>query len=66
MRMMKKVREGVPLTKSRLSHLSGVDRSFIHWIEERGFIPYEPQLERIASALGYDGDPHDLLEEVEV
>lgn len=62
---MQVVREEKGFSKRGLALESSVDSSFILWIEQRGFIPYDPQLYRIAKALAYEGDPQDLLEEVE-
>lgn len=36
----------------------------IAWIETGRFVPYESQLDKIADALGWKGDPTKLFEEV--
>lgn len=36
----------------------------IAWIETGRFVPYESQLDKIADALGWEGDPSELFEEV--
>lgn len=63
--MLTKVREERGLSKSQLSFASCVPASTVGQIEARRFRPYDPQLDRIAEALGWDGDPAELLEEVD-
>lgn len=47
-----------------LSAQSGMVRMWISLIEQGRFHPYPVQLSRLADALGYAGDPAELLEEV--
>ena len=61
-----KRREERGMTKQKLSFASHVPASTIGQIESGRFRPYEPQLNRLALALDYDGDPDDLLDPVEV
>jgi transcriptional regulator with XRE-family HTH domain len=49
---------------SALSYDARVPAPVLGWIEAGRFTPYAPQLERIAKALGFKGDPHELLEDV--
>lgn len=68
MRTIKKiehVRFSKGITKSELARRANMQASVIGWIESGRFIPYESQLNKIAAALGWEGDPHELLEEVE-
>ena len=58
-------REERELTKQKLSFASHVPATTIGQIESGRFRPYPPQLERLARALGFLGDPAELLEPVE-
>jgi len=49
---------------SALSYKSEVPAPTITWIETGRFVPYRPQLERIAAAFEFEGDPEELLEDV--
>jgi transcriptional regulator with XRE-family HTH domain len=60
-----RLRESRGLSKSQLSFASRVPASTIGQIEAQRFRPYEPQLRRVAEALGWTGDPVALLEEVD-
>ena len=59
-------RERLALGKSAsaLSYDARVPAPVLGWIEAGRFTPYPPQLERIAKALGFEGDPQELLEDV--
>lgn len=61
---LEKERTDKKLSKNRLALDSHVDISYISYAEKRGFRLYDRQLERLAESLGYTGDPHELLEEV--
>lgn len=63
MRLMTKLREEQNLSKSALSRKANMNASTIGWIESGRYLPYEVQLEKIAAALGYEGDPQDLMNE---
>jgi transcriptional regulator with XRE-family HTH domain len=58
-------RETCGLSKQRLSFVSQVPATTIGQIESGRFTPYAPQLNRLAVALGFAGDPADLLKPVE-
>lgn len=62
---IKQLREAKGLSKQRLSYSAQVPPAVIGWIESGRFAPYEPQLRRCAAALGFEGDPRALLEEVD-
>ena len=53
-------------SQNKLAREAHVDVSYICNAEKRGFRLYKPQLERIAVVLGWEGDPSELLEEVEL
>lgn len=48
-------------SKNALARDARLAPSQVAWIESGRFVPYKPQLARLAAALGYDGDPQDLL-----
>jgi transcriptional regulator with XRE-family HTH domain len=52
------------LNKTRLGQLSTVHPAMIGQIECQRLVPYPKTLRRIAEALGWEGDPEDLLKEV--
>jgi transcriptional regulator with XRE-family HTH domain len=54
------------LSKAELGRRAGVQAIHISWAEQTPtrFIPYPGALKRLAEALGYWGDPEDLLKEV--
>lgn len=60
-----KRREERGMTKQQLSFASHVAASTIGQIESGRFQPYEPQLNRLALAVDYHGDPADLLKYVD-
>lgn len=62
--LLTKVREAAHLSKRKLESLSNVCASDICRAETRGLRLYPVQMERIATALGWSGDPMALLEEV--
>ncbi len=57
-------RELLGLSKQQLSFASRVPAGVIGQAESGRFIPYRPQLERLAAALEFAGDPDDLLKPV--
>lgn len=62
--LLTKVREDARLSKRKLDRLSNVCASDISKAETRGLRLYPVQMERIAAALEWEGDPMALLEEV--
>lgn len=65
MKRTKKIRIDKDLTKADVSRITGMQAGTIGWIESGKFTPYDSQLEKLAKALGFKGDPRKLLEEVE-
>jgi transcriptional regulator with XRE-family HTH domain len=57
-------RLALDLSKQQVSFRARVAASTLGQIESGRFTPYEPQLLRIAAALGWEDDPRDLLAEV--
>lgn len=51
-------------SQRELARRAKVDPSYISNAESRGFILYRGQSSRVADALGWDGDPAELFEEV--
>jgi ribosome-binding protein aMBF1 (putative translation factor) len=51
--------------KSDLARAARIQAGVIGWIEEGRFRPYDSQLHKIADALGWEGDPNELLDEVQ-
>lgn len=63
LKLMTKLREEQKLSKAALSRKANMNDSTIGWIENGRYLPYDVQLEKIAAALGYEGDPKDLMNE---
>lgn len=59
-----RIRTALGWSQSRLSRESGVHSSTVSAIERRRLNPWPGQLQRLAAALSFDGDPAKLLEEV--
>ena len=53
------------LTKAELARRAKMDPGMIGWIERGRFIPYPSQLEKIAAALDYKGDPANIAREID-
>lgn len=51
------------MNRSELARAAKMQAGVIAWIETGRFIPYESQLNKIADALGWEGDPSELFEE---
>jgi len=59
-------REGFGWTKRELGQRADLHPSRVGVIENGRVKPYPVELERLARALGYHGEPADLVREVEV
>ena len=59
------LRQEAGLTKFRLGALSGIHPSRVGQTENGHVVPYPVELERLAQALGWQGEPAALLDEVE-
>lgn len=57
-------REGAGLTRARLGAVANVHPARVGQFENQRAVPYPVELARIAAALHFEGDPHDLLEVV--
>ena len=62
--VLTKLREAAGLNKRQLGARSDLHPTRIGVIENQRVRPYDVELARIAAALGFEGDPHGLLEEV--
>lgn len=65
MTTLEKMRHERGWSKSELGRRACIQSGLIGWIEGRRFVPYDVQLERLAEALGFEGEPTGLLDEVE-
>ena len=59
------LREAKNISRAELARRSGLNASSISWIETGRFIPYPSQLDKLAAALEYAGDPSELIQEVD-
>lgn len=64
MNRLKFLRLSRGLSQRELGRLSSVNASYICTAESRGLTLYEGQAKRLSDALGWDGDPMALFEEV--
>ncbi len=51
-------------SKRELARRAGIDAAILSYAENRHFLPYPKQVEGIAAALDWQGDPAELFEEV--
>jgi transcriptional regulator with XRE-family HTH domain len=59
------LRQEARLTKFRLGALANVHPSRLSQVENGHVVPYPVELERLARALGWQGEPAALLDQVE-
>lgn len=64
MTLLESLRRKQEKSKSRLAGEANLNPATITYAEQRGFRLYPQQLEKLAAALGWEGDPELLLEEV--
>ena len=57
--------ERLGFSQSELARRAGMHPSTVNLIVRGRMVPYESQLAKIAAALGWTGDPTDLLDEVD-
>ena len=62
---LEQIRRELGMNKSDVARAACMQGNIIGWIESGRFIPYPAQLEKIAAAVGWDGDPEDLLEDAD-
>lgn len=65
MKRVQLLREARGKSKLQLSYEAKVPAPVIGWVESGRFVPYEPQLRRLADALGFDGEPEKLLDDLQ-
>ena len=63
-KLLIKARKDAGMNRSDLARAAKMQPSVITWIETGRFYPYESQMEKIAAALGWEGDPTELFREV--
>ena len=63
MTTLEKVRRERGWSKSELGRRACIQSGLVGWIEDRRFVPYAIQPERLADALDFEGEPSDLLKE---
>ncbi|MDD3927551.1 MAG: helix-turn-helix domain-containing protein [bacterium] len=64
MRRLTIERERRGMSKMTLAHEARLNPATLNLIENRGLTPYSGQLQRLSDALGYTGNPAELLAEV--
>lgn len=64
MKRITHLRQVAGLTITKLGALSDVHPARVGQIESGRYLPYDPELRRLALALHYKGKPSELLEEV--
>ncbi|WP_281654772.1 XRE family transcriptional regulator [Eggerthella sinensis] len=64
MKRLEFMRRNLRLSQREAGKLAGVNASYICNAEKRGLILYPDQAKRLSSALGWEGDPAELFEEV--
>lgn len=66
--LLEQLRRNAGLSQRKLARACQpeIDPSYLSQAERQGMRLYPSQLERVAAALGFEGDPAELLEEVEL
>lgn len=64
MKLLTQKREDKGWSRSELARRAIMSAASVGQIENGRLLPYDSQLEKIARALGYQGDPAELMEEV--
>lgn len=59
---LKAARLRAGMSKAELARAAHMDAGMIAWIENGRFVPYPSQLEKLAAALSFAGDPSELGE----
>lgn len=62
--LLRTVRETSGMSRAELSRKANMQAGVVGWVETGRFIPYDSQLLKLAAALDWQGDPHELLEVV--
>ena len=62
---LEQLRHDLGMTKADVAREARMQGNVIGWIESRRFVPYPSQLAKIADAVGWEGDPEELLEEAD-
>lgn len=58
------VRREKGLSQAKVARAAGIDQATMSRIESGRYVPYPSELQRVADALGFEGDPQELLAEV--
>lgn len=58
------VRRERGMSKAELARAARMQAGVVAWVEDGRYIPYESQLQKLAAALEWKGEPIELLEEV--
>lgn len=58
------MRRNKGMSQRELARRAHMDASMVGWIESGRFIPYHSQLEKIAAALDYKGNPENIVREM--
>lgn len=61
---LQSVRTTAGISRAELARRAKMQAGVVAWVETGRFIPYDSQLLKLAAALDWQGDPHELLEEV--
>ena len=59
------LREAKGWSRAKLAREAELNPATVGRAESRREVPYDGQLQRMADALGYEGEPRDLLDDVE-
>lgn len=62
---LEKMRHDKGWSKSELGRRACMQSGLVGWIETGRFTPYDVQLQRLAQALDFEGEPSELLEQVQ-
>ena len=64
--IMKVMRQERGWSQSELARRAGLNQSTLNQIESRRLLPYPSQIQKLAQALDWKGDPQELLQEAQI
>ena len=64
-KLIEKLRVEKGWSKAALARKAEIQQGVVGWIESGRYVPYDSQLRKLAKALDWQGDPSDLLKEVD-
>lgn len=64
--IMKVMRKELGWSQSELARRAGLNQSTLNQIESGRLLPYPSQIQKLAQALNWKGNPEDLLQDAQI